>query len=328
MLRPFLTTLALALSAFTPLSAETTGKASEVVDADTQTETSAFGKRAKRVTLGYGRITSNDLIGDGQDRWRTGSVTMSRVWGYEWTGQAPSRLGDLIETRVQGQIMAPANLASVNLADRPYAGAVSFGLHTHASNRGFDYSLGGELVVIGEQTYLDELQTGLHKLFDKPIPSDAVLAGQIENTFRPTIVTEIGRTYKFGSSVEFRPFVEGRSGDETLVRVGADFLFGSVGKSELLVRESITGQRYRLIYNSDPGFSLMVGGDMAYVSSSVYLPEDRGYTLTSRRDRVRFGVNWQGKNASAFYGMTYLGREFTAQSEGQVVGSIRVKLRF
>ena len=79
----------------------------------------------------------------------------------------------------------------------------------------------------------------------------------------------------------------------------------------MLTRESITGQRYRLIYQSAPGVNFVVGGDIAYVSDSVYLPKGRGYQLSDHRDRVRVGVHWQGENASAFYGLTYLGREFS-----------------
>jgi outer membrane protein LpxR len=282
----------------------------------------------KRRVLGYGRLTSNDVIGDGQDRWRTGSVTMSRAWGYTWNGTAPSRLGELLETRVQGQIIAPDNLQAVNLKDRPYAGVLTLGVHTYASNRGLDYSLGLDLAIIGPQTRLDQLQVSLHKLFGKPPPSDAVLALQIPNEFRLTFVGEIGRTYRIGETVDIRPFTEVRAGDETLARVGVDISFGSVGRGELLSRESITGQRYRLIYDSAPGLSFVVGGDMAYVANSVYLPEARGYQLSDRRDRLRAGVHWQGENASAFYGVTYLSPEFAAQKEGQVAGSIRVKLRF
>jgi hypothetical protein len=41
--------------------------------------------------LGYGRIVNNDLVGDGEDRWQTGSVTTSRVWGPGWYGALPTR---------------------------------------------------------------------------------------------------------------------------------------------------------------------------------------------------------------------------------------------
>lgn len=329
MLRIALAALAVILSTHAPVGAETPNSRPQVVEPTSQYAHGPIAKLLNRRPLGYGRLTTNDLIGDGHDRWRTGSVTSSRAYGYAaWTGQAPSQLGLLLETRIQGQIIAPANLQNASPSDRPYAGALSFGLHSHASNRGFDYTLGADLVIIGPQTQLDNLQTALHDLIGIPGPSDSVLAGQIGNKLRLTAVGEIGRTYRLGQTVEVRPFGEFRVGDETLVRVGADILIGSVGRGELFARESISGQRYRVIYQSQPGYSLMMGADIAYVSQSVYLPKDRGYSLSPHRDRVRVGINWQGKNASAFYGLTYLGKEFEGQSEGQIVGSIRVKLRF
>ncbi|MCB1364185.1 MAG: DUF2219 family protein [Rhodobacteraceae bacterium] len=303
-------------------------RAAAAVDTEASDVPSPFARTARRQALGYGRLTSNDVIGDGQDRWRTGSVTMSRAYGYEWNGVAPGRLFQLIETRAQGQIIAPDNLRGVDPRDRPYAGALSLGVHSHSSHRGLELALGADLVVIGPQTHLDNLQRELHQMLNKPAPSAAVLAQQIPDTIRPTAVAEIGRRYSFGDNVELRPFAEARAGDETLFRVGADFTFGQVTRGELLSRESITGQRYRVIYGSALGYSFTLGGDMAWVADSVYLPEARGYRLTDRRDRVRAGIHWQGRSASAFYGLTYLGPEFTGQTEGQVAGSIRVKLRF
>lgn len=327
MLRYLLTALIATLLTNVPaVLAQSSVSGNEAVDTVNQDIPSPFS--ARRRALGYGRLTTNDVIGDGKDRWRTGSVTMSRAWGYEWTGTAPSRLGELLETRAQGQIIAPSDLGKVNLTDRPYAGVLTLGLHTYASNLGYDYSLGLDVAIIGPQTQLDQLQKGLHKVFGGPKPSDTVLAPQIPNQFRPTFVGEIGRTFRVSQTVDICPFAELRAGDETMARVGADFSFGTIGRGELLSRESITGQRYRVIYDSAPSFSFVVGGDMAYVSDSVYLPQDRGYQLSDRRDRLRAGLHWQGENASAFYGLTYLSKEFAAQKEGQVVGSLRVKLRF
>lgn len=328
MLRIIAVTLALTVWAYAPSRAQSPVAAEQKVDTEHQATPSPFDGSAKRRSLGYGRLTTNDAIGDGQDRWRTGSVTMSRAFGYEWTGVAPSRLFELLETRAQGQIIAPDNLTRVDLRDRPYAGALALGVHTHSYNRGLEFALGADLVIIGPQTNLDDLHSALHSLLGKPEPSAGVLALQIADTIRPTAVAEVGRTYSFGDALDVRPFAEARAGDETLVRIGADLTFGSVGRGELQARESITGQRYRVIYRSDPGYSLTIGGDFAYVSDSVYLPENRGYQLTDRRDRVRAGINWQGQNASAFYGLTYLGREFEGQAEGQVAGSVRLKLRF
>ena len=36
---------------------------------------------AERTRLGYGRLITNDTFGDTYDRWRTGSLAASRVWG-------------------------------------------------------------------------------------------------------------------------------------------------------------------------------------------------------------------------------------------------------
>lgn len=290
---------------------------------------SPFGNdTGTRRQLGYGRLFSNDVIGDGQDRWRTGSVTMSRAFGYSWNGTAPGRLFSLFETRVQGQIISPDNLQTVVPGDRPYAGVLSLGLHSHSSHGGYELSLGADLVIIGPQTRLDSLHKSIHDFLGKPEPSNPVLALQIADTIRPTAVAELGRSFELSDSTRIRPYAEARAGDETLLRVGADVTMGSVGIGELFSRESITGQRYRVIYDSGPGTSFVLGGDVAYVSDSVYLPESRGYQIERVRERARAGFHWQGRNASAFYGLTYLGREFKGQAEGQVTGSLRVKLRF
>lgn len=281
-----------------------------------------------RHRIGYGRLMTNDMIGDGHDRWRSGSISTSRIYGYGWDGAAPARFGELLEFRMMGQIIAPQSLTSVDTSDRPWAGALSFGVHSHMQRADTEIAVGADLVVIGPQTQLDTLQDALHDLFGAPRPSDAVLDLQIPNTIRPTLVFETGQNIDMGSSVSLRPFAEARAGDETLVRIGADLNIGTVGLGELLVRDSVTGQRYRTVYDSAPGYSLTLGGDIAYVANSVYLPDEQGYALTNHRDRARVGLHWQGENASAFYGLTYLGKEFSGQDDSQVTGSIRLKLRF
>ncbi len=331
MLRKTVATLAVALlgqSVAWAQSGASDAASSGAIASPSPFEASQATTSAKRRSLGYGRLTTNDIIGDGKDRWRTGSITMSRAFGFGWDGQAPERFGQLLETRIQGQIIAPDNLRRVDLTDRPWAGALSFGVHSHSMYKGLEMAVGADLVVIGPQTQLDSLQSALHRVFGTPEPSDAVLALQIPNKIQPTVVAELGRTYQFTPTSNIRPFMEARAGDETLLRVGADMNFGVVGLGELLSRESITGQRYRVIYNSTPGTSFTLGGDLAYVANSVYLPSDRGYEVEQTRQRLRAGFHWQGENGSAFYGLTYLGPEFVGQSEGQVTGSIRLKFKF
>ncbi|WP_299028286.1 lipid A-modifier LpxR family protein [uncultured Sulfitobacter sp.] len=283
-----------------------------------------------RTHLGYGRLITNDYIGDGQDRWRSGSWTSSRVWGSEWNGQAPTSFGDVIELRLSAEIFAPDNLNRAAAGDRPYAGALSVGAHTHFTWQGFEAALGADLVMTGSGTGLGNFQRGLHKVLGVELPSDATLDNQISGGFHPTVVGELARDLTLAPGVYARPFLEGRAGAETMLRGGVDLTFGRIGRGTLSVREGVTGQRYRVVPANDPitGFSFLLGADVAHVADSIFLPEDRGYTLTDSRERVRAGVHWQGKDASAFYGLTYLGEEFDAQTEGQIVGSIRINLSF
>jgi hypothetical protein len=283
----------------------------------------------ERHSLGYGRLMTNDYFGDGKDRWRTGSWTSSRVWGPEWTGKRPAAFGEVIELRLSSEILAPDNLENPAAGDRRYAGALSLGVHSHFMWKGFEAALGADMVITGSGTGLGNFQRAVHKALDVRAPSESTLDDQIGGGVHPTLVTEIGRDLMLSPRLHLRPFLEGRAGAETVVRAGVDLTFGTLGAAGLLVRESVTGHRYSVI--SDPassGFSFLLGADIAHVSDSIYLPEENGFQLTETRDRLRAGVHWQGGQATAFYGLTYLGKEFEAQKEGQVVGSVHINLSF
>jgi hypothetical protein len=283
----------------------------------------------ERTHLGYGRLITNDYIGDGEDRWRTMSWTSSRVWGPEWTGTAPSTFGEMIELRLSAEIFAPVDLDSPAAGDRPYACALAVGAHTHFVWKGFETAVGADLVVTGSGTGLGDLQRAVHDLLGVQEPSGATLDNQIGGGLHPTFVGEIARDLSLTPNIHLRPFMEGRAGAETLLRAGFDMTFGSVGADDFMSRTSTTGQRYRVVSGEGAtGFSFLVGGDIAHVADSIYLPADRGIALTSSRDRLRAGLHWQGEEASAFYGVTYLSEEFESQSEGQILGSIRVNLSF
>lgn len=284
---------------------------------------------ADRTRIGYGRLITNDFLGDLEDRERTGAVASSRVWGSPWTGDLPDRFGDLIELRLGMEVLAPENIVNPGAGSRPWAGALSAGLHTHYQYKSMELAMGAAVYATGPQTGLGSLQREFHDLVGDRPPSDQTLNAQIANGFHPTMIVEAARSYPIGSKTSLRPFVEGQAGIETMVRAGADFTFGSIGKGGLLVRDSTSGHRYRVIPNAEnTGFSFVVGADMAYVTDSTYLPEDRGLDLTDHRDRVRLGVHWQGDGASAFYGVTWLGKEYETQPEDQVVGSVRVNFSF
>ena len=280
-----------------------------------------------RVTLGWGRLFNNDAIGDGQDRWRTGSYTVSQLRGESWSGVMPEQPGAILEFRFRGETIAPVDLLAIDPNDRRYVGALSLGVHTHFGWQGNEISLGGDLVVTGPQTGIGSFQGWIHRRLGLAEPK--VLDDQIGNGIYPTLVGEIGRTLHFGTQTTLHPFVEARAGAETLVRVGGDLVFGEFGQGDLMLRDPTTGQRYRGVAGvHDNGFSLVLGADVAQVFSSVFLPAGEAVTPSDTRTRARAGVQWQGSRASGFYGVTYLGPEFNEQKEGQFVGSLNVNFSF
>ena len=283
----------------------------------------------ERKRLGFGLLISNDFVDDGKDRWRTGGLQSSRIWGPAWDGTAPAGFGQLLELRLGAEIITPENLRVPSDSDRHYAGALSVGLHTHFQRGAAEFAVGGDLVFVGPQTGLDGFQDALHDLFSVPRPSDAVRDAQIGNGLNPTAVVEIGQSFALSDTATLRPFVEARAGNETLARVGFDLTFGEFGRGALLVRDSVTGQRYRAIEADWTGVSFVLGADVAHVIDSEFLPDNDPVSLDETRERVRAGVHWRSETGvSAFVGLTYLGEEFEGQDEGQVVGSLRVRLLF
>ena len=282
-----------------------------------------------RVRLGYGRLVTNDLIGDGHDRWRTASIASSRVWGPDWTGSTPSGFGQLLELRLGAEIISPENITAPGAGDRPYAGSISVGLHTHFQTALAEFALGGDLVFTGPQTQLDDFQDFVHDAIGGRDLSSGVRRNQIGDGVNPTGVFEMARTLRFGGTGQVRPFVEARAGVETLVRVGADVNFGGFAQDTLLVRDPVTGHRYQTIGNDLTGFSFMMGADIAHVEDSEFLTESRGFELSDARSRVRAGVHYQSAEGHrAFYGLTWLDKEFKGQQDSQIVGSVRLHISF
>ena len=225
-----------------------------------------------RTRLGYGRLLTNDTLGDNFDRWRTGSVASSRVWGPAWTGRPPAAFGALIELRLGAEVISPAAVVRPDPRDRPYAGALTAGLHTHFAQGPLDMALGLDLTLTGPATQLDEFQSAFHDLLDIAPPSDQVLDAQIENGIHPSIVFEAGRDFAVAETLTLRPFVEARAGLETLVRAGFDLTIGTHGKGELLVRDPVSGHRYRVIREDWTGTHFILGADIAHVADSTFLP--------------------------------------------------------
>ena len=102
-----------------------------------------------------------------------------------------------------------------------------------------------------------------------------------------------------------------------------------LGRDDVMVRDSITGQRYRAVDGTrDRSVSLVLGGDYSEVFGSALLPDSGIAKLSHQRARLRAGVHWQGAQSEAFYGLTWLGKEFDQQTDDQLVGSINLRLQF
>lgn len=280
-----------------------------------------------RGLLGVGRMFDNDAIGDGHDRWRSGSYQISFVTGPGWNGTLPSHPFVLREYRLSAQIITPASLTHPTATDRRYAGVLSFGMHTHFALGKAEASAGVDLAMTGPQTGIGRFQRNIHKLLGLTQPT--VLGNQIGDAVYPTLTAELGRSFTLGPRVSLRPFVEAQAGLETLVRAGGDVVIGNFGRGDLLLRDAVTGQRYRAVRTQrSGGISFVLGGDIAHVASSHLLPSGGNAPLDPTRTRLRAGLNWQNSRASAFYGVTWLSREFTTQPEGQIVGSLHISLKF
>ena len=278
----------------------------------------------ERRFLGRGRLVTNDAFIGVMDRWQTGSVAASYVFGPAWTGTLPTRPGRMLEFRLHGQVIAPESLRRLRFSDRRYANALSAGLHTHYRLAGAEIAAGGDLTATGPQTGLYRIQDFLHDKL-RITGSERARLYEIRNGFYPGVVVEVGRPIDLGGAVHMRPFVEARQGAETLVRGGVDLILGQAERG-LTLRDPVTGHRYRTIRAGDRGFSFVAGADYAYVAKSVFLPAPAYDPL--ERARLRAGIRWEGERLRLFYGATWLSREFAGQREGQVVGSLRIDYRF
>lgn len=279
-----------------------------------------------RQVLGWGRLASNDATGDGHDRWRTGSYALSLLRGPEWTGKLPSQPGALLEYRLRAEAIAPENLTAANPADRRYVGALSFGLHSHFDWRGTEAAVGLDVIVTGPQSGISKVQERLHAALDLPKPT--VTANQIRNDSHLMLSGEVARKMPLSDALTLRPFVAAQLGGETLLRAGMDVTLGRFADGSLMLRDPVTGQRYRGVAGERvPGLTLVAGGDVARVWDSVYLPAG-GVALEPVRSRARIGLHWQGTKADVFGGVAWLGPEFKGQREGQVLGSISFHIRW
>ncbi len=283
--------------------------------------------KQKKYYIGYGRLITNDVLGDGKDRWRTGSFSSSRVWGQSWQGELPKEFSELVELRFLGEIIAPSDLSGTNGVDRPFVGHLALGLHSHFQRKDLEYSIANGASVLGKQTGLDKFQSDLHKALNEKVASELVLSSQTGNQVLFGPLVEVAKTAHGDDGVHIRPFFETYSTAETLARLGADIYFGKGFSDSLFIRDQVTGQRYRTIGDSEKNLGFSLGGDIGHVSEIAFF-EGAGSSMLHRRLRFRTGLHWGQKSKQGFAGLTWLSKEFAGQPEGQILGSVRLILKF
>jgi hypothetical protein len=280
-----------------------------------------------RDLLGVGRLFSNDYLGDGHDRYQSGSYVRSYVRGpSDWDG-TPQEFGVIREYRLRSAIIASDGIGAVP-GDRPYAGVLSFGVHSHYGQDTFRASLGLDVTGVGPQTGVSRFQERAHDQLG--LAQVRFADSQLGNDFHLGLTAEAAEILPLPHGFTARPFAELLIGPEDIARVGADVFVGTNVAGDTLIRDVATGQLYRGTENTDlSGFAFVVGADMAAVTGSIYLPDERGVSPAESRGRVRAGLHWQSEgDTSVFYGLTYLSPEFEGQPEGQVTGSLKLNFNF
>ncbi|MFT6424173.1 MAG: hypothetical protein ACJAX9_000521 [Celeribacter sp.] len=279
----------------------------------------------ERQNAGVGRLFSNDFFGDGQDRWHTMSYALSVMRGPDASGVAPEAFGRLVEHRLRSEVIAPENLTAA-VADRPYAGVLSYGLHSHSRVGAVQSRVGLDVVALGPQTGIGRLHSWVHDGLNSPRPD---LTTQLPNAVYPTLSGEMAQTVHIGD-FEVRPFAEAQYGVETFTRLGADIFFGTRSLDVVRLRDVTTGQLYDPVIKgrNEPSVEFRLGADVAHVWSSKYLTGAGDQSLEPVRFRGRAGVQLSAPQADLFYGVSWLSPEFEGQTEGQLVGSLNVNLRF
>lgn len=278
-------------------------------------------------TIGFGFILNNDFFGDGKDRWQTGSLSTSRLYGSLSSGQVPTAFGDLIEIRLQDQVISPNDTTSAR-PDRQWAGVYSFGLHSHFRDNVFRYSLGIDLNILGPQTGLFDFQEKLHERIGNAPFNDAIKDTAISDQVKISALTEVAYPFEFGQQANGAVFGEVRTGLEDIARIGFDMSIGKDHFAPIKVRDTVTGQLYTVIPDSKPSFYVSFGADTAKIGRSVFFQDPTIATALPNRHRVRASLNWGAGRAFGFFGLTWLSPEFEGQKSGQIVGSWQTQIKF
>jgi len=261
---------------------------------------------------------TNDFFGDGSDRWRSASYTLFLSFEGENTG------GVAHDFRARAEVISPWGARDQpRNSDRPYVGMLGFGVFANDSFGALQYNVGLEVLFIGDQTKLADIQQGFHDLTGIAgyLP-DNQPHEHVDDSVTGMVSAELAKPYTISDSLSVRPFVGVQAGYETFGRVGVDLLIDGYSNAQRYVRDPVSG----FLQPSSPerashmqDMSFLLGADYTYVTHSDFFPDWSDVEMSNSRFRARAGVQVAIRKVSTFFGLTYLSKEFESQVESQTI---------
>jgi len=264
------------------------------------------------------RLFTNDYLGDGHDRWRTASYSLSAL--------RPSSDGSVSELRLRWEIVSGADtdLRPGEMPDRNMAGMIGIGLFRSDRLGAADYRIGADVTAMGPQTGVVNFQQAVHRVLGMRPPSDHMESLQLEDEIFLGASGEVGRDFSYAAS-SARAWISASSGTETFIRAGIDYSWGAASAG-FGVRDEVTGWRLPVTKGfSGTGTTLYAGADIAKIYDTRLLRSDEFEDI---RIRARIGAKMETQSMGLFYGVTWLSEEFRLQQEPQFLGSLAVSARF
>jgi hypothetical protein len=252
---------------------------------------------------GYASSFSNDFIGDSHDRWRSASYQGSLFYCLPDGG-----LAEPVELRARAEIISPWTEAEQHGVDRPFVTAVGFGVFGHKRFGRLQTSAGAEVLRVGSETALADLQAAAHNRLDLEKSFD--ISGDdhdsVDNSVAFGVSAELAYQFALNENLAIRPFAFASGGAEQVGTFGADVLIGSIAAQDVWTRDVTTGRLMSPHAHLADGVSFVAGWDTSIVESSYLIPEDSNVSLLGERSRARAGVQLNGPMGDIFIGQAWL----------------------
>lgn len=292
----------------------------------------------------------NDRLGDGGDRYKTGGLTQSWVIPQSVLSEEPWIPGHASAVEVQGRgyIATPDNTTNPVPGDRPYAQYVGIGAYLRtASTATFigpdrwmttENRVGVEVGFQGDPLPLFEIQDAIHDMSGM-----GRMAMSSTNTLPSELLVNLDakRTWRyhldFGNhEFEFAPYAMGSVGmRETSMRAGFDMIVGSALTARTWNHDQSMGALIPGGSKPRDGFhwTAWAGADAGLIFADALLDggfggNGPGVDREQSSVRARAGLMLEYNNVALAYSATYLSPEFSAQSDGQLIGAVSLKIRF